>query len=147
MSTINYNEMKLEEVTAPQIFDPPKRMLVWDNSANIGTSIVAAILPDVGFPVVTIDEDGVIQSFHLHCAEIPEAPKLRKATWLEVARWCATGNGLVYDTDRDRIDTGIMFKPNLESEPIVDEIKVRRWEDTEWHDPDVFYMGIEKEST
>ena len=144
MATINYNGMELEEVTTPQIFDPPKRMLVWDNSANIKIGIVAAILPGVGFPVATIDEDGIIQAFHLYCAEIPDPPKPRRATWLEVARWCATGKGLVYDTYRDKIDTGIMFKSFEKGEPIMDEIKVRKWEDTEWHEPTVEYLGLEE---
>lgn len=71
---------------------------------------------------------------------MPDHPKPRRATWLEVARWCATGNGLVYDTYRDKIDTGIMFKPSNESEPIMDEIKVRKWSDTEWHEPYVEYL-------
>lgn len=79
----------------------------------------------------------------LHCALLPDPPKPRRATWIEVARWCATGNGLVYDTDRDKIDTGIMFKPRNEHEPIMDEIKVRKWSDTEWHEPTVEYLGIE----
>lgn len=30
MTTINYNGMELEEVTTPQIFDPPQEMLVID---------------------------------------------------------------------------------------------------------------------
>ena len=73
-----------------------------------------------------------------------EKPAPRKATWLEVAKWCATGNGLVYDTNRDIIDTGIMFKPDNEHEPIMDELKVRKWGDTEWHEPTVDYIGLEE---
>lgn len=30
MATINYNGMELEEVTTPQIFDPPIEMVVCD---------------------------------------------------------------------------------------------------------------------
>ena len=36
-----------------------------------------------------------------------------------------------------------MFKPGNESEPIVDVIKVRKWSDTEWHEPTVEYLEIE----
>lgn len=46
----------------------------------------------------------------------------------------------IYDTYRDRIDTGIMFKSFEGDEPIMDEIKVRKWSDTEWHEPDVDYL-------
>ena len=29
------------------------------------------------------------------------------------------------------------------TEQIMDEIKVRKWSDTEWHEPTVDYMGLE----
>lgn len=139
---MKYNGMELKEITEPQVFNPPKKMLVWDNDEkNKLVRIVAAILPGIEFPVATI-EDGRIYRYG-YCAEIPEAPKPRRATWLEVARWCATGNGLVYDTYRDNIDTGIMFKSFEGGEPIMDEIKVRKWDDTEWHEPTADYLGME----
>ena len=90
------------------------------------------------------DVDKLIESLKAgHNVELPGPPKPRRATWLEVARWCATGNGLVYDTVRDKIDTGIMFKPFEGDEPIMDSIKVRKWPDTDWHEPTVDYMGID----
>lgn len=143
MATINYNGMELEEVTTPQIFDPPKRCVVFDSYDEIKRVIknVVAVLP------ASFNECGGINSviteekqYWKHCALLPDPPKTRRATWLEVARWCATGNGLVYDTYRDRIDTGIMFKSFEGDEPIMDEIKVRKWSDTEWHEPDVDYL-------
>ena len=141
MAKIAYNGMeKLEEITETKVFDEPHDMFVWNNSDNVPTRrSVCAIIPyrHAGSVITT---NGAYE----HCAEIPEKPAPRKATWLEVAKWCATGNGLVYDTNRDRIDTGIMFKPNNENEPVTDEIKVRKWDDTEWHTPDVEYMGIEE---
>jgi hypothetical protein len=99
-------------------------------------------LKDPAVPFNCIMHNGSHATFG-HCAILPDPPKPRRATWLEVSRWCATGNGFVYDSDRDKIDTGIMFKPSNESEPIVDVIKVRKWEDTEWHEPTVDYMGLE----
>ena len=138
MATINYNGMELEEVIIPQIFDPPIEMVVCDVSTTPKKAKVIAILApscELRYRVVTNDN-----SFYERCAFLPDPPKPRRATWLDVARWCATGNGLVYDTDRDKIDTGIMFKPSNGSEPIMDEIKVRKWSDTEWHEPTVEYM-------
>ena len=127
---------KLEEITETKVFDEPHDMFVWNNSDNVPTRrSVCAIIPyrHAGSVITT---NGAYE----HCAEIPP----RKATWLEVAKWCATGNGLVYDTNRDRIDTGIMFKPDNEHEPIMDELKVRKWGDTEWHEPTVDYIGLEE---
>ena len=137
-----YNGMeKLEEITETKVFDEPHDMFVWNNSDNVPTRrSVCAIIPyrHAGSVITT-------SGAYEHCAEIPEKPAPRKATWLEVAKWCATGNGLVYDTNRDRIDTGIMFKPDNEHEPIMDELKVRKWGDTEWHEPTVDYIGLEEQ--
>ena len=136
-----YNGMeKLEEITETKVFDEPHDMFVWNNSDNVPKRrSVCAIIPyrHAGSVITT-------SGAYEHCAEIPEKPAPRKATWLEVAKWCATGNGLVYDTNRDTIDTGIMFKPDNEHEPIMDELKVRKWGDTEWHEPTVDYIGLEE---
>ena len=137
---MNFNGQELKEITKPQIFDPPKKMLVWNKIMDYAiTSLVVAIVERMD-GICAICHDGEIYPY---CAEIPEKPAPRKATWLEVAKWCATGNGLIYDTNRDRIDTGIMFNPDNEHEPIMDELKVRKWGDTEWHTPDVEYMELE----
>ena len=147
MATINYNGMELEEVTTPQIFDPPKKCVVFDSYDEKKSVIrnVVAVLPasfnECGGILSVITEE---KQYWKHCALLPDTPKPRRATWLEVARWCATGNGLVYDTYRDKIDTGIMFKSSEGNEPIMDEIKVRKWSDTEWHEPTVDYLGLEE---
>lgn len=142
MATINYNGMELEEVTEPQIFDPPKRMLVWDNSANIKIGIVAAILPGVGFPVTTIDEDGIIQAFYLHCAEIHDPPKPRRATNRELSRWLAQGNGEYKEiiTDHECCMTYFYYSDRGRDVELPKGIKVRKWDDTEWHEPTVDYL-------
>ena len=146
MATINYNGMELEEVTTPQIFDPPKRMLVWDNSANIKICIVAAILPGVGFPVTTIDEDGIIQAFHLHCALLPDHPKPRRATNRELSRWLAQGNGEYRDTciARTLCTANFTYAIDKGDKHLEPFIEVRKWSDTEWHEPTVDYMGLEE---
>jgi hypothetical protein len=140
MATINYNGMELEEFTTPQIFDPPQEMLVIDelDDKPIKKKVAAILATGYCHNVVATDE-----TFWQSCFRIPDPPKPRRATWLEVARWCATGNGLVYDTYRDSIDTGIKFKSFEGSESIMDEIKVRKWSDTEWHEPTVDYIRLE----
>ena len=143
---INYNGMELEEFKPekPEIFLRPRKALCWDGD-NYEMSFrsvcnVFAVVPYMNPPVYTESRDGRQDSSWYHCALLPDPPKPRRATWLDVARWCATGNGLVYDSDRDKIDTGIMFKPSNASEPIMDEIKVRKWSDNEWHNPTVDYL-------
>jgi hypothetical protein len=151
MASINYNGMELEEFTSdkPVAFPEGTRAVFWED--DIAKDIfrfegeIISYLPylkDPAVPFNCIMHNGSHATFG-HCAILPDPPKPRRATWLEVSRWCATGNGFVYDSDRDKIDTGIMFKPSNESEPIVDVIKVRKWEDTEWHEPTVDYMGLE----
>lgn len=44
MATIKYKGMELEEITEPQIFDPPKKMVVADGQNSPRTAIVTAIL-------------------------------------------------------------------------------------------------------
>ena len=148
MATINYNGMELEEFTSdkPVAFSEGTKAICWDsNEYKDGfwsLLDIIAFIPYLKDPVLTRDYLNDSQdSPYRHCALLPDPPKPRRATWLEVARWCATGNGLVYDTDRDKIDTGIMFKPSNEHEPIMDEIRVRKWSDTEWHEPDVESLG------
>lgn len=145
MATIKYDGMELEEFTTPQVFNPPKRMVVWDNGANIKIGIVAAILPGVGFPVTTIDEDGIIQAFHSHCAEIPEAPKPRLVTNRELSRWLAQGNGEYKEiiTDHECCMTYFYYSDRGRDVELPKGIKVRKWADTEWHEPTVDYLGID----
>lgn len=138
---MKYNGIELKEITEPQVFNQPRRMLVWDNGANIREAIVAAILPGVGFPVVTIDEDGIIQSFHLYCAEIP---KPRRATWKELAYWLMDGCGLVMDTLTDKVDTGVIFEKKHIDEEVGERWLVMRRDDTDWHEPTAEYLGLEE---
>ena len=140
MATIKYNGMEIESISECKVFDDQHNMLVWNRDFETPIEkVVCAIIP-YRHEGRVITRGGAYD----YCAEVPEKPAPRKATWLEVAKWCATGNGLIYDTNRDRIDTGIMFKPDNEHEPIMDELKVRKWGDTEWHEPTVDYIGLEE---
>lgn len=143
MATIKYNGVEIQSITECKAFEEPREMLVWNKNFPCPIErMVCAIIPyrHAGSVITT-------SGAYEYCAEIPKKPEPRRATWMEVAKWCATGKGLVYDTNRDKIDTGVMFTPDNEHEPIMDELKVRKWDDTEWHDPDVEYMGITEVKT
>ena len=148
MDTILYNGMELEEFN-PELdksvsFNPPIKCVGWNNKdVKVEFELSAALSKDIWlhrFIGKSKDDNPVAFMF---CARLQEKPAPRRATWLEVAKWCVTGNGLVYDTYRDKIDTGIMFKSENSNQPIDEFIKVRKLGDKEWHEPTVDYMGIE----
>jgi len=147
MATINYNGMELEEVTEPQIFDPPKKMLVWNNIMDyaIQSMIVAIVERMDGLCAICYDGE-----IYPHCAEIPEAPKPRRATNRELSRWLAQGNGeYILQITAGMAEHYWNYEDGDEDEPANgydssdNELKVRKWSDNEWHEPTVDYMGLE----
>lgn len=155
---MQYNGIELKEITEPQVFNPPKKMVVWDNDENKKECIVAAILPGVAYPVTTIDELGRLHGNYSRCADIPEEPKHRWATNRELSKWLVQGNGEMTFKSKSESDIDhLVFASHCYEEEYADEecdkalkrnddgswIVVRKWEDTEWHEPDVQYMGIE----
>ena len=132
---MEYNGIKLKEVTETQIVDPPKKMLVWDyEPENLLKADVLAIVNgrDSGFPVIT--KTGTYR----HCAEIPEA---HLVTNRELSKWLAKGRGEC----RNQIGLVSNYCVYDETEsdlPVPNSVRVRRWGDNEWHEPTV-YMCIE----
>ena len=148
MATINYNGMELEEVTTPQIFDPPKRCVVFDSYDEKKSVIrnVVAVLP------ASFNECGGILSvitaekqYWKHCALLPDPPKPRRATNRELARWLAQGNGEYKETitNHDYCMAYFYYSDRGRYIELPKGIKVRKWSDTEWHEPTVDYMGLE----
>lgn len=138
---MKYNGTELNEFTSdrPVVFDPPKKMLVWDDASGIGvrSDIVYAYLPVRCQPV-----QGPEYSWG-HCAEIPVEPKPRRATEMELARWLAQGNGCFTNVDGDYCWTSTEYdgtNPGKECNP---DWRVRKWDDKEWHEPTADYMGLE----
>ena len=81
---MNYNGIELKEFTSdrPVTFDPPKKMLVWDEIMDTPLEVkVCSYMPAWRYPVGTST-----QTF-CHCAEIPEEPKPRRATNIELMKW------------------------------------------------------------
>ena len=139
---MEYNGIKLKEVTESQIVDPPKKMLVWD--CDPGCLLRADVLAivnrrDNGYPVIT--KTGTYR----HCAEIPEEPKPRRATNRELSKWLAKGHGEYTNTlcCSTSYITYEYFLDSAESEASYN-ILVRKWDDADWHEPTVDYMGIEQ---
>ena len=117
-----------------------------DNPSPNGFSVkqVLAVLPmsfreDAGIkPVITNDK-----TQWNFCALLPDPPKPRRATNRELARWLAQGNGELLVGNRIR-DYGFEYEIHECDFPALETWKVRKWEDTEWHEPDVDYMGLEE---
>ena len=133
---MKYNGIELVELTMPQIFDPPKQMLVWHENANIspGTRDVCAIIKCKN-RTVAITTDLVTYS---HCAEIP---KPRRATIRELAKWLSAGYG-EYRNQISLVMNSYSYDDSESNEEVSNCIKVRKWDDTEWHEPTIDYMGI-----
>ena len=133
---MKYKGIEIKEVTEPQIFDPPKKMLVWDNENTTPIVIpVLAIVNRTGNRVVTEN------TMWRHCAEIQEV----LVTYRELAHWLAEGNGEVNDevNDEGAIYTSQCYWKGQENNSVEDSIYVRKWDDTEWHKPTREYLGLE----
>lgn len=144
MATINYNCMELEEVTEPQIFDPPQEMLVIDelDDKPIKKKVAAILATGYCHNVVATDE-----TFWQSCFRIPDPPKPRRATNRELARWLAQGNGeRILERTAGMAEHYWNYEDGCEDEPANgydssdNELKVRKWSDTEWHEPTVDYL-------
>ena len=131
---MEYKGIELKEVTEPQFFNPPKKMLVWDHYGDVVELKVYAIVNRGA------DSSPVICQYTTwkHCAEIPES---NPVTYRELARWLSEGKGEVmwannvlsiwnYSTDED-------------SKALDESLSVRKWDDTEWHKPTREYLGLE----
>ena len=129
---MKYKGIELEEVTEPQLFAPPKKMLVWDNCSNIAEIDVYAIVSREDFRVICEN------SSWRHCAEIPE---LNPVTNRELASWLAKGNGEVKADDV--VYSNWNYYNDKENNPIKDSLLVRKWDDTEWRKPTREYIGLE----
>ena len=133
---MKYKGIELKEVTEPQFFNPPKKMLVWDNYGDVVELNVYAVVNRGAdsFPVICQ------YSTWKHCAEIPES-KPKSVTYRELARWLAEGNG---QYRRILTNSSTFTYANEDENNSVDElIAVRKWDDTEWHKPTREYLGLE----
>lgn len=133
---MNYKGIELKEITKPQIFDPPKKMLVWDHCANIVELDVYAIVNRKDFRVICE------YSTWKYCAEIPGVKESKLVTYRELSNWLAKGNGEIMWSNV--VYTGWRYINDDENKAIKESLSVRKWEDTEWHNPTMEYLGLEE---
>ena len=141
---MKYKGIEVKENTTPQVFDPPKQMVVWDNNnyEPLLDNVYAVIRLENG----TTEVIGSCCRRWQHCAEIPEEPKSNRATNRELAKWLATGIGewcMKNGTGRIGANTNYGYSEYEENQNVTAGVLVRKWEDTEWHEPTIDYMGIE----
>ena len=135
---MKYKGIELNEFTSekPVVFDPPKRMLMWNDCDNEPfEDSVFAFIPKTHFPVI-----GSYYNFD-HCAEIPEV-LCRRATNRELAKWLVLGHGQ-YQVSGGRIWTEHHYDIGQDDDACSKFILVRKWDDTEWHKPTREYLGLE----
>lgn len=131
-------ELKEFESDKPVVFDPPKRMLVWDYVDETPTEAeVLAFIPNRYNKVIGQT------SLSIHCAEIPEV-MCRRATNRELAKWLAQGNGQ-YQVNDSKIWTEHPYDIGQDDDTCSKFIKVRKWCDKEWHEPTMEYIGLKDE--
>lgn len=129
-------ELKEFESGKPVIFDPPKRMLVWDYDDGIPIEKdVIAFIPNRCRKVIEQTRA------YIHCSEIPEVV-CRRATNRELAKWLAQGNGQ-YQMSGGKIWTEHPYDIGQDDDACSKFVKVRKWCDNEWHEPTREYLGLE----
>ena len=139
---MKYKGIELKEFTSDKtvILNPPKEMLVWDlGDVEPCKRMVMAYVPGRTFrPVITRGEE------YSSCAEIPEEPKPRRATNLELMKWLAQGKGILKISETASVYTKVDdLNERILGNDCPTGIVVRKWEDKEWHEPTVDYMGLE----
>lgn len=136
---MNYKGVELQPINECKVFEEPREMLVWNECYTRPiVKFVCAVIP-YRHEGSVITRGGAFE----YCAEIPEEPKPRMATWKELAYWLMDGKGLVVDENTSRVDTGVFFnRVDLDAE-VSDNLKVMRRDDTDWQEPTVDYLGLE----
>lgn len=144
MATVKYKDMELEEITESQIFDPPRKCVVWDGDSfnSPCEQDVIAIFPDSAKLKNKVIDSNLYR--YQHCAILPEKPAPRRATNRELAKWLAQGNGEVKYASQYAVKIHIEYGTKSDNDPCHESFKIRKWEDTEWHEPTIDYMGIEE---
>ena len=130
-------ELKEFESEKPVLFDPPRKMLVWDYDDETPTEVdVIAFIPNRYHRVIEQ------MSVSIHCAEIPEV-MCRRATNRELAKWLVLGNGQYKVSGGDWIWAEHHYTNGQDDDACSKFVLVRKWDDKEWHEPTLEYLGLE----
>lgn len=126
------------------IFDPPKAAMVWDDGGenNASCMLVYAYTPKSEYPVVCDEVK------YRHVAFIPKEllneKKSRLATNRELAKWLMQGNGQRTLKNYLNIYSVLAYPKSQENLPVGDDVLVRKWDDEEWHEARIDYLGIKE---
>lgn len=137
---MKYKGIGLKEFTSdkPVLFDPPKNMLCWDIHTDLPQRVnVCGYHPSMAQPVIT----GL--GFFNYCAEIPERLKPRRATNRELAKWLARGNGEYRWAPTNKAHYDFDYEFDAAGNACDEDVRIRKWDDDEWHEPTTDYMGLE----
>lgn len=134
---MKYKGIELNTSDKPVVFNPARPMIVWDDNQFPEKRFVEAYLPGLYFPVILPTGRTV------YCAEIPDKMKPKRMTNRQLAEWLAQGNGQFTNVNATYAWTELNVLKEKEDRPCVPEWRIRKWEDTEWHEPTVDYMGLE----
>lgn len=137
---MKYNGVEVTEFTSDEqvAFNPPKKMLVWDDNIEVREDLVYAYIPK-RFMHKVIGHSCA----WTHCAEIPQASKPRRATNFELMKWLANGNGQVSENDCISVWMTHAYTKNKDHNACDKSTMVRKWGDKKWHEPTTDYMGLE----
>lgn len=139
---MKWKGIELKKVTEPQICNPPKKMFVWGYGYQRPSKdlVVAIVKRADGICAMTFDGD-----CYPNCADIPEEPKPRRATNKELAKWMAQGNGQVHYVGAANCHTFYSYQEGEDDTTVYAAIRIRKWDDTDWHEPTADYMCLEDE--
>lgn len=137
---MKFNGKKLTEFNATEtvVFNPPKKMVVWDNEADgCCTEEVVAVIPSRPSAFRVIGAWGA----YAHCAELPPSTL---ATHKELAKWLAGCNGeLRFAMTSPECYTYLGYTIHEADRPVPLEYAVRKWGSVEWRTATREYLGLE----
>lgn len=135
---MKYNGQELIPITEPQIFNPPKEMLVWDSiHQRVRIELVYAITSRKSHAVIAVD------SCYDYCAEIPEEPKPTRATYIQLIEWLAKGKGVYRFAENATIRMDISVAYGLENMALAPDMQIRPFGTDKWVEPTLDNMGME----
>lgn len=72
---------------------------------------------------------------------VEEEEKPTRLNWYMLAMWLAKGNGQAHSSnlEDDMIITSLNYNPLFGADTLDNSWQVRRWDDTEWHEPTLEY--------
>ena len=122
----------------------PHKMLVWNeygySEPKCYEKNVLGYWGRHWYAISNINKDSLFA--YDHAAEIPTDIETR-LTNRELCEWCAKGNGeWCYGEDsKNSVCSNYTYYQREKDKPCYENIIIRKWSDTEWHEPTKEYIG------